>query len=62
MLNQLHTAADLAADRRHTLLAEADAYRLARTARGARATVEACPPRPRGWTQVLRLRLGRAPA
>jgi hypothetical protein len=32
MLNQLHTAADLAADHRRTLEAEADAYRLARTA------------------------------
>jgi hypothetical protein len=32
MLNQLHTAADLAADHRRTLRAEADAYRLARAA------------------------------
>jgi hypothetical protein len=62
MLNQLHATADLAADRRRTLLAEADAYRLARTARRARAVAETRPPRPRGLIQVLRVRLGRAPA
>jgi hypothetical protein len=52
MLNQLHTAADLAADRRRTLLAEAEAYRLARTAR-LRAPAAARPAR-RGWFGVLR--------
>jgi hypothetical protein len=61
MLNQLHTTADLAADRRRTLLAEADAYRLART---ARRTVPAVEPRlsRRGWAQLLRVLPGRAPA
>jgi hypothetical protein len=45
MLNQLHTAADLAADHRRTLRAEADAYRLARMA----------VPRPRRrWLGPLR--------
>ena len=32
MLNQLHTASDIAADHRRELLAEADAFRLARLA------------------------------
>jgi hypothetical protein len=62
MLNQLHTAADLAADRRRTLQAEADAYRLARTARHAPSAAGAQPARLRGWVQMLRVRAGRAPA
>ena len=52
MLNQIHTAADLAADHRRTLRAEADAYRLARTAQ-LRAPA-ADPPARRGWFAVLR--------
>jgi hypothetical protein len=53
MLNQLHTAADLAADHRRTLQAEADAYRLARTARlGAPAAADR--PARRRWFGVLR--------
>lgn len=44
MLTQLHTVADLAADHRRTLRAEADAYRLARMA----------VPRPRRrWLRTL---------
>ncbi|GAA5121665.1 hypothetical protein [Pseudonocardia adelaidensis] len=62
MLNQLHTAGDLAADRRNTLRAEAEAYRLARTARLARSVSEARPARRRGWLQLLGVRAGRAPA
>jgi hypothetical protein len=61
MLNQLHTTADLAADRRRTLLAEADAYRLARAARRTDAAVEPRLPRRR-WAQLLRVLPGRAPA
>ncbi|MFC5233349.1 hypothetical protein [Pseudonocardia zijingensis] len=49
MLNQLHTAADIAADHRRTLLAEADAHRLARVARPARHA-------RRAWLPFLRLR------
>lgn len=53
MLTQLHTVADLAADHRRTLQAEADAYRLARTARlGASAGADR--PVRRGWLRVLR--------
>jgi hypothetical protein len=53
MLNQLHTAADLAADHRRALQAEADAYRLARTAQlGAPAA--AGRPTRRRWFGVLR--------
>jgi hypothetical protein len=53
MLNQLHTAADLAADHRRTLHAEAEAHRLARTARLA-APAAADRPARRGWFGVLR--------
>jgi hypothetical protein len=60
MLNQLHAAADLAADRRQTLLAEADAYRLARAA--GRVPSAARPARRRSWFQLLRVRAGRASA
>jgi hypothetical protein len=58
MLNQLHTAADLAADHRRTLRAEADAYRLARVARlGGSAAAE----RPaRRWFGLLRVAPRRA--
>ncbi|WP_143517182.1 hypothetical protein [Pseudonocardia sp. MH-G8] len=52
MLNQLHTAADIAADRRRTLLAEAQAYRLAHAATLGASTAAARPPR-RGWLRVL---------
>jgi hypothetical protein len=62
MLNQLHVAADLAADRRRTLQAEADAYRLARAAGRAPSASGARPARWRGWLQLLRLRAGRASA
>lgn len=52
MLNQVHTAADLAADHRRTLLAEAEVYRLARAARcGAEATDR---PARRRWFASLR--------
>jgi hypothetical protein len=66
MLNQLHTVADLAADHRRTLQAEADAYRLARTARLAAPAAGTRPAR-RGWLHFLRPRggaqpVGRAPA
>jgi hypothetical protein len=61
MLNQLHTAADLAADHRRTLQAEADAYRLARTARLAPSASEFRPAHRRSWFQ-LRVRAGRASA
>jgi hypothetical protein len=65
MLNQLHTAADLAADRRRTLRAEADAYRLARTARRGEPGGRNRRVR-RGWLQLLQPRgaqpAGRAPA
>jgi hypothetical protein len=54
MLNQLHTAADLAADHRHTLQAEADAYRLARTAERGTPVTRSRPARRRGWLQFLR--------
>jgi hypothetical protein len=54
MLNQLHTAADLAADHRRTLQAEADAYRLARTARRGASASGATPARRRGWFRLLR--------
>jgi hypothetical protein len=53
MLNQVHTAADLGADRRRTLLAEAEAYRLARTARLGAPTVGGRPARRR-WFDALR--------
>ncbi|TQM35771.1 hypothetical protein [Pseudonocardia cypriaca] len=67
MLNQLHTAADLAADHRRTLQAEADAYRLARTARLAAPATGTRPAARRGWLHFLRprggaQRVGRAPA
>jgi hypothetical protein len=66
MLNQLHTTADLAADRRRTLRAEADAYRLARTAGAAASAAEVRPGRRRSLLQFLRLRgtqpVGRAAA
>jgi hypothetical protein len=53
MLNQLHTAADIAADHRRALLADAQAHRLARTARlGASSAATTRPPR-RGWLRVL---------
>jgi hypothetical protein len=65
MLNQLHTAGDLAADHRRTLRAEAEAYRLARTARRG-ASVRNNRRARRGWFQLLRPRgaqpAGRAPA
>lgn len=51
MLNQIHTAADLAADHRRTLQAEADAYRLARTAR--REPPVAGPARGSRWLRFL---------
>jgi hypothetical protein len=54
MLNQLHTAADLAADHRHTLQAEADAYRLARTVERGAPAARSRPARRRGWLQLLR--------
>jgi hypothetical protein len=54
MLNQLHTAADLAADHRRTLQAEADAYRLARTAERGAPVARSGPARRRGWLQFLR--------
>jgi hypothetical protein len=47
MLNQLHTAADLAADHRRTLHAEANAYRLARMAAPVSST-------RRWWLKPLR--------
>jgi hypothetical protein len=53
MLNQLHTAADLAADHRHTLQAEAAAYRLARTARLGAQSPAGRPDRRR-WFESLR--------
>jgi hypothetical protein len=53
MLTQLHTAADLAADHRRTLQAEADAYRLARTVRGER-TITCTSSRPHRWLSLLR--------
>jgi len=56
MLNQLHTAADLAADCRRALRAEADAYRLARTARGAVPPTGAPGARRRGWLHLLGIR------
>jgi hypothetical protein len=62
MLNQLHTAADLAADHRRALQADADAYRLARTARRASPASGARPALRRGWFQLLRACAGRAPA
>ncbi|QYN35607.1 hypothetical protein K1T35_46210 [Pseudonocardia sp. DSM 110487] len=62
MLNQIHTAVDIAADRRRSLEAEADAYRLARMARRAASTDGTRPARRRGWLQLLRFRPGRAPA
>jgi hypothetical protein len=61
MLNQLHAAADLAADHQRDLRAEAEAYRLARTAQLAPSAPGARPAR-RGWLQLLRLRAGMAPA
>lgn len=65
MLNQLHTAGDLAADRRRTLRAEADAYRLARTARRGGSAGRNRRAR-HGWFQLFRPRgaqpAGRAPA
>jgi hypothetical protein len=51
MLNQLHTTADLAADHRRTLLAEAEAYRLARTARRGAPSAADRPARRR-WFGV----------
>ena len=51
MLNQLHTAADLAADHRRTLEAEADTYRLARTAAPVSRTRSAARRR---WLGPLR--------
>jgi hypothetical protein len=50
MLNQPHTATDIAADHARSLRAEAEAYRLARkvSARPAR------PRRRRDWGRVLR--------
>jgi hypothetical protein len=54
MLNQLHTAADLAAEHRRALQAEADAYRLARTARSDTSAPGARPVRRRGWLRLLR--------
>jgi hypothetical protein len=53
MLNQFHTAADLAADHRRTLLAEAEAYRLARTARRGAQSLADRPARRR-WFEALR--------
>jgi hypothetical protein len=61
MLNQLPATAELVADRRRTLQADADAYRLARTARTATPPAAARPARGR-WLQLLRVRAGRAPA
>lgn len=65
MLNQLHTAGDLAADRRRTLHAEAEAYRLARAARRGEPAGRTRRVR-RGWFQLFRPRraqpAGRAPA
>ncbi|MHA6620564.1 hypothetical protein [Pseudonocardia sp. DLS-67] len=65
MLNQLHTAGDLAADRRRTLRAEADAYRLARIARRGGSAGRNRRAR-HGWFQLFRPRgaqpAGRAPA
>ncbi|TQM15911.1 hypothetical protein FB558_2708 [Pseudonocardia kunmingensis] len=57
MLNQLHTVADIAADHRRTLLAEAAAERLARSAAPAR-------PQRSGWPERLGplRRLGRRAA
>ena len=46
MLNQLFTTADIAADHRRTLLAEAEAYRLARAA-APRPTTAREPRLPR---------------
>jgi hypothetical protein len=58
MLNQLHTVADIAADHRRTLLAEAEAERLARSATPARPQ-----QRPRGHDRLgLLRRLGRRAA
>ena len=51
MLNQLHTAVDLAADHRRTLEAEADAYRLARMAAPVSRTRSAARRR---WLGPLR--------
>jgi hypothetical protein len=62
MLNQLHAVTDLAADRRRALQAEADAYRLARTAARAPSAAAPRPARRRAWFQLLRLRAGRASA
>jgi hypothetical protein len=65
MLNQFHTVGDLVGDRRRTLRAEAEAYRLARTARRGASARRSRPAR-RGWLQLLRTRgaqpAGRAPA
>ena len=48
MITASHLAADLAADRTRTLLAEAEAYRLARQV----APTRAAPTRRRGWAQL----------
>jgi hypothetical protein len=57
MLNQLHAAADLAAEHRRDLLAEAEAYRLAHHAR--RGGAQADRPARRRWSGLLRLVLRR---
>jgi hypothetical protein len=62
MLNQLHTIADFAADHRRTLQEDADAYRLARTARRAGSAAATGQARRRGWAHLLRVRPGSAPA
>jgi hypothetical protein len=62
MLNQLHTAADLAADHRRALQAEADAYRLARIAQRGAPAAGSRPARRRGWLQLLRVRRAAGPA
>jgi predicted DCC family thiol-disulfide oxidoreductase YuxK len=57
MFNQIHTAADIAADRQRTLLAEAEAYRLAKAAAPLRA-VRSAPVGP--WLRrVLGAVIGR---
>jgi len=57
MLNQLHTASDIAAEHHRALLAEAEAYRLTRTAGFARA--RRTPARHRARLRTLRALLQR---
>ncbi|HYH31773.1 MAG TPA: hypothetical protein VD903_15445 [Pseudonocardia sp.] len=65
MLYQLHTVSDISADHRRALLADAEAYRLARTARLAAAAAPRPSARRRtvlGLRRLLRSRATRSPA